>query len=168
MVRIPFEGEIIRAARDWDLDPDLVKAVVMQESSGRADAFRHEPEFWKRYCEGNPRWEGWEPRRVASSYGLMQVMYPTAIASGFRGEPEELFQIRVNLQVGCRVLAELLHWAKGAEAVALAAYNGGKGGIAREAPQAYARQVLARKRNITGSNVPPSSAPVSSLPGGEV
>jgi soluble lytic murein transglycosylase-like protein len=143
-MRSPYRAVIERAAADHDLDPLLVEAVVWQESSGMADAFRYEPGYWERYCKNDPRWTGWEPRRVASSYGLMQLMYPTALDTGYVGEPEGLFDINTNVQLGCRLLAKLLaHW-NGDVLKALASYNGGLGGVNRSQPMHYAHQVATR------------------------
>lgn len=143
-----YRQEIETAAREFGLEPDLVEAVVLQESSGRADAFRFEPAFFDRYLKRNPDYRGLVPRRIASSYGLMQVMYPTARELGFSAEPEMLFVPRVSLHFGCMLLARLLKWAGGDTAKALAAYNGGKGNWTAEAPLAYAAKVLERERRI--------------------
>lgn len=109
-----------------DLDPNLIEAIVRVESSGRAHAYRYEPQYWLRYLAKNPTYRHMEPRRAAASYGLMQVMYPTAVAMGFRGEPEELFLPRTSLKFGCLVLVDNLAWSNGDINAALAAYNGGK------------------------------------------
>lgn len=138
-----YRAEIEAAASVARLDPDLVEAVIEIESfGGRADAFRFEPDFYDRYLKGKPEWARWLPRRASSSYGLMQVMFPTARGIGFTGEPEELFVPKVNLYWGCKLLAKLLSWAKGNEAKALAAYNGGQGNWKADKPQAYAAKVL--------------------------
>lgn len=128
------------------LDPLLVEALVIVESSGHADAFRYEPAFYARYLRGRPEWAGAIPRRVSSSYGLMQIMYPVAKELGFTEEPEMLFLPGVNLTWGCLHLSQLLAWADGDYARACAAYNGGKGGNAKPPfrNQGYATKVLAR------------------------
>lgn len=120
-----YRNEIEFAARLAGLDPDLVEAVVLVESSGRTDAFRHEPDFYERYVKGKPEYEGRNPRRIASSYGLMQIMYTTAQLYGFRAEPEMLFLPNIGLEYGCRHLAALLkkHQETGD---ALEAYNAGR------------------------------------------
>jgi soluble lytic murein transglycosylase-like protein len=144
-----YRREIEIAAKAAGLDPDAQEAVVMQESSGRADAFRVEPAFYQRYLAGDPFYASFEnPRRVGSSYGLMQIMYSTARQYGFRGAPEELFGIEVNLRLGAKILASLLHTNGGRLADALAAYNGGPGGVGRPVPMAYAKSVLARMDKI--------------------
>jgi soluble lytic murein transglycosylase-like protein len=137
-----YRAEIEAAASVARLDPDLVEALVMIESSGRADAFRHEPAYLDKYIRGKAEWARWQPRRVASSYGLCQLMFPTARGIGFSGEPEELFVPKVNLYWGCKLLAKLLSWSKGNEAKALAAFNGGMGNWKAAEPQAYAGKVL--------------------------
>jgi soluble lytic murein transglycosylase-like protein len=125
-----YRAEIEAAAREHGLDADLVEALVLVESAGLAHAYRWEPEFWKRYLEGKPRWIGSNPRRVSASYGLCQVMFPVAVELGYVGEPEGLFVPSVALDMGCMKLAELLKWSGGNADAALAAYNGGKVGNA--------------------------------------
>jgi soluble lytic murein transglycosylase-like protein len=123
-----YRAEIEAAAREHGLDADLVEAVVLTESSGLANAYRFEPDFFRRYMEGKPQWIGANPRRVSASYGLMQVMLPVAVELGYVGEPEGLFVPSVALDVGCQKLASLLKWSGGNVDAALASYNGGKVG----------------------------------------
>jgi len=137
-----YRREIETAARDFGLDSDLLEALVMVESSGRADAFRFEPAFWSRYLEHNPEYKHENPRRVSSSYGLCQVMYSTARELGFNSDPEMLFVPRVSLHFGAMNLARLLKWAEGDATKALAAYNGGKGNWKDPQPQLYAAKVF--------------------------
>lgn len=144
----PYRPLIEQAASVFNLDANLVDGLIAVESGHRADAFRHEPGFYRRYLKGKPEWEAFNPRRVSSSYGLMQIMYPTAVMHGFQGEPELLFVPEINLDWGCRHLVQLIDWAGGNTYKALAAYNGGLGNWKSEKPQAYARKVLARVERI--------------------
>jgi soluble lytic murein transglycosylase-like protein len=137
-----YRPEIEAAARDFGLDPDLLEALVMAESAGEADAFRFEPDFWRRYLANHPDYKGKNPRRVSSSYGLCQVMYSTACNLGFKAQPESLFLPDVSLHFGAMYLSRLLKWAGGNAAQALAAYNGGQGNWTAEGPQSYAAKVL--------------------------
>lgn len=138
---IPYRSDVEFAAYAHGLDPDLVEAVVIQESSGHADAFREEPAFYERYLKHNRFYAGFNnPRRVGSSYGLMQVMFATAVDHGFTKQPEYLFLPNVNLDMGCKILAFLIK-RFGNVPDALAAYNGGLGGIDKPAPKAYALSV---------------------------
>lgn len=141
-----YRAEVEIMADRHGLTPDLVQAVCLIESSGRTDAFRHEPDFWTRYLAGKPEWDGANPRRVSSSYGLCQVMFPVAVEHGMaRTEPPEyLFVPLIGLDYGCRVLRERLDWSRGDLRKALASYNGGKGGWDRPVPQAYSDKVLGR------------------------
>lgn len=144
-----YRREIEEAAVKHSLDPNVVEAIVMTESSGYADAFRFEPGFWKRYLAKNPTYAGENPRRVSSSYGLMQIMLPVARELGFSGEPELLFLPAVNLDWGCKKFAQLLQWANDDLAKALEAYNGGKGSVGSEATTRYASKVLRRLWEVT-------------------
>lgn len=145
-----YRAETLEAADRHGLDVDLVTALVMHEShKGQAHAFRHEPEFWLKYMANKPEWDGAVPSRVSSSYGLMQVMFTTALQFGFRREdpPELLFIPTVNLDYGCRVLRDRIAWAKGDTLAALAAYNGGKTddnrpGVVPKRRQVYVDAVL--------------------------
>ncbi len=155
-VVVPWYGPLIEAAATHHgLPPDLVAAVVLVESSGLTHAYRYEPAYWLRYLAANPLWQHQNPRRVSASYGLMQVMVPTAHALGFRDEPELLFVPTVGLDWGCRELARLCKWAVSFDAppetrlrAALAAYNGGpRGNRPVDTPlrnDAYTRRVEAQ------------------------
>lgn len=137
-MRTFYWREIVTAAMKHKLDPVLVEAIVVKESNGNADAFRFEPAFWNRYLKPNKLYVGKNPRRVSSSYGLLQIMYPVAVERGYPPDlhPELLFVPETALDYGCRQLRYLIDWADEwpdlPEAVrlasAVAAYNGGKGG----------------------------------------
>lgn len=162
-LRTRYKADIDAAAARYGLDPLLIEALVVQESGGNTDAFRFEPDFWNRYLKGNPRYRSLNPRRVSSSYGLMQVMYcrilEDKIADNDAWEPEMLFIPQHGLDVGCRFYRELRDWAQELplagrgetiDLVSLAAYNGGRGGNDpnKNWPLkcgVYARQVLAKR-----------------------
>lgn len=124
-----YRAEIEAIASQFHLDPDLVEALVLVESSGKTHAYRFEPGFWQRYLKDKPKWDGANPERVSSSYGLMQVMYPVALEYGYaETAPEYLFVPTIGLFWGCTVLRSLLNWSQQDVDQALASYNGGKGG----------------------------------------
>lgn len=163
-----YRHKITTVANAHSLSPFLVEAICWVESRGRVDAFRHEPQFWDRYhLADKPEYSGMNPRRVSSSYGLMQIMYPVARELGFQGEPEMLFQIAVNLHWGCKKLREISDWANSfnirypdrLRAIA-AAYNGGKGGNAPGTPLrngVYADRVIATINVLTAPPPVPAS-----------
>lgn len=144
MPKFWYDAEVATMADRYGLDRDLVRAVVEVESSGRTHAYRYEPAFWLRYMTHKPEFDGAVPERVSASYGLMQVMYTTALQHGFTGAPEQLFVPLVGLEYGCRHLRHLLDEAGGDRERALAQYNGGsKGNTSRPfRNQYYVNKVL--------------------------
>jgi soluble lytic murein transglycosylase-like protein len=162
----PYRSEIVASAAAHGLDPDLVQAVVEQESSGRFYAYRYEPAFFMRYLASKAEYKDRNPHEVSASYGLMQTMFSTAVEHGYDGEPWGLFAPTVSLEYGCRVLASNLKWARGhyvglakhevviTTRAALAAYNGGKVGNQPNGPlrnREYADEVLMRYERIRGA-----------------
>lgn len=78
-------GYLIRhSAREYNLDPNLIFATIMVESSGNTYAIRH------------------EPRINDASYGLGQILYGTARGIGYRGKPEGLFDPATNIDLIAR------------------------------------------------------------------
>lgn len=156
-----YTAEIDVAAAAAELDPLLVEAVVVQESAGNTDAFRFEPQWWNRYLKRDPKSAGLNPRRVSSSYGLMQVMFPVAAERGYKGTPEGLFVPAVGLQWGCAHLAYLQSWSRTFDVpvaqqlqAMVASYNGGRGGNnpVTDHPlrsAGYARSVLAIRATLS-------------------
>ena len=112
--RYPLHYEhIVRGhARNYDLDPALVAAVIYQESKFDADA-----------------------RSDSGAVGLMQLLPETAkgIAArtgGSRFEVDDLLDPEINIRYGAWYLRHLLD-KYGTERDALAAYNGGQGNVDR-------------------------------------
>ena len=104
-----FDAAIESAAREFRLDPDLIRGVVAAESSGNPDAV-------------SPK----------GARGLMQLMPRTAREQATRlgmKEPQDdrLFVPEVNLRLGASYLASLLQRYGGSEEFAVAAYNAGPG-----------------------------------------
>lgn len=123
-----FRAEVEMTASLFGLDPDLLQAQVLVESSGKTHAYRFEPGFWQRYMKDKPEWDGANPERVSASYGLLQIMFPVAKELGYNDIPEHLFAPVTGLHWGALKLAKLRDWAGGDMAAALASYNGGKKG----------------------------------------
>lgn len=141
MTRTLYRRQIEAAAAAHGLDADLVEAVVLVESSGQTDSFRFERGFWDLYLKGKEPYATQIPRRVSSSYGLMQCMFAVAVEMGFKDEPERLFVPEIGLEYGCRKLAAELKWANGDVMKALGSYNAGRGGYASAPGRTYAGKV---------------------------
>ena len=131
---LPYKPLIEAVAAKHSLGGPLVAAVCRTESNFRTDAFRHEPQFWRRYMAKNPVYKSLHPRRYSSSYGLMQPMWVVAVENGLDRTlpPEHLFVPDIGLEFGCRRLKRCVAWAqqfgaseKDTLISALAAYNGG-------------------------------------------
>lgn len=146
---------IQQKATEHGLDPYLLAALVLQESSGNTDGFRWEPDFYNRYIRPKNLYPGQNPRRVSSSYGLCQVMLPTAHERGYPKDqpPEGLFVPEVGLEYGCKQLKWLQAWLERTYPTSppprrlralLASYNGGRQGPDALRPRnaAYADSVL--------------------------
>ena len=106
-----FDKEIAAAAAKYDLDPDLVRAVVYEES------------------RFNPREVG-----NAGEIGLMQIMPKLAAADWAKANKQplptrdELFDPELNLEIGCWYLSDSLKRFKDykySTELALARYNAG-------------------------------------------
>jgi hypothetical protein len=141
-------------AQAHGLNPELVRAIVMVESSGEPSAWNPEQRYryfwdvrlWKpfrsvtdaenasefppsdfRSLAGDADNEWWAQQ---ASWGVMQVMGAVAREQGCR-EPYLTVLCRdaeIGLLYGCRVLQSHLRWSKGVVDQAVAAYNGGHAG----------------------------------------
>lgn len=120
-------GAIINdAARRNEVDPQLVSAVIGQESGFRADAVSR-----------------------AGAMGLMQLMPDTARSLGVSNP----FDPKQNVQGGTTLLRELLDRYHGQLDLALAAYNAGPAAVDKYGgvppfpeTQAYVRNIMASYR----------------------
>ncbi|MCS6777423.1 MAG: lytic transglycosylase domain-containing protein [Chloroherpetonaceae bacterium] len=121
-----IEAHIEKYARLNGLDPQLVRAVIQQESGG------------------NPR-----AVSTAGAQGLMQLMPETAALYGVR----DSFDPEQNIAAGTRHLAGLLREFRGDLPLALAAYNAGIGTVRRYGgipPYTETRQYVQRILSMLG------------------
>jgi soluble lytic murein transglycosylase len=125
--RYPLRYEhIVRGhARNYDLDPALVAAVIYQESKFDAEA-----------------------RSDSGAVGLMQLLPETArgIATRTGGSAfrdDDLLDPELNVRYGCWYLRHLLR-KYGSLEDALAAYNGGQGNVDRGIRYAETRHYVER------------------------
>ena len=105
---VPTSGDrdldliIVRAGRQYGVDPRLIHAVIWQESKYKADAVSH-----------------------AGAKGLMQLM-PAAAA---RFDCEDRADREANVTAGTKYLRWLLKRFDGNVTLALAGYNAGEGNV---------------------------------------
>ncbi len=104
MGRMDQWKDLIRqVAGEEGIPAELLWATVATESSGKPDAYRFEPGYLRRYILDKEPWQEHYYKYgddVAASYGLVQIMYPTAVALGFESEPRVLFDPDLNLRYG--------------------------------------------------------------------
>lgn len=104
----PYEELVLQAAREYDLDPYLIWAVMREESHYRAEAVS---------------WVG--------ALGLMQIMPTTGkdIAGRLKVSDYNLLNPETNIRFGAYYLRRMLDTFSGDHDKALAAYNGGAGNV---------------------------------------
>jgi len=129
-------------AQRHNIWPELVCAIVEQESGFNPWAIRYEPAFFQKYvapfCAKALIKSETEARARAISWGLMQVMGQVAREAGFVGQfLSALCESTTGLEIGCRVLNHKILMADGNVRKALLLWNGGG------RPE-YADEVLAR------------------------
>lgn len=115
-VWVTYHALLQSKGQHHELDPQLLAAMICQESAGNTYAIRPEPGFLKRYYQGllalvrrtpsatDNHWFKY-PDVFSCSFGLLQVMYPVALEVGVALRyPTELCNPEIGVEAGCRVL----------------------------------------------------------------
>lgn len=125
-----WENLIQKYATEFGVSPDLVRAVIDQESNGNPRAVSH-----------------------AGAMGLMQLMPANVREAGV----SDAFDPEQNIRAGVAQLKEHLDRYNGDLRLALAAYNAGPGNVAKydgvppfKETQHYVRKILGRLNNESG------------------
>lgn len=164
--RTAYRGAIEQAARLHGVDPDVVEAMVLQESTGRPWAWNPEPKYrWFWDVQQRRPFRTLTPAEIASkwpphdfpaltaerdqewwgqqaSWGLLQVMGAVARERGFNGlYLTELSEPSVGLFVGCKHFAGLVRLAEGDIWKAVGMYNAGPGGWDSAPARVHVRKV---------------------------
>lgn len=106
-------GDIFRVAKQFDINPILVGAIVSVESGGQTFISRlepgykylYKPEF---YAHHNRVTLDTEINNQKTSWGLMQIMGATARELGFNGHLPSLCLSGQGLRWGCTYLEDKL------------------------------------------------------------
>ena len=125
---------------ELQVSQSLILAMIQQESGGNENAVRYEPAYEQRYILNNKTWldrcraGGFTSKEAATSYGLMQIMFPTAWNYNVT-KPKELFDPSTNIRVGTAIMAGRLK--KYTIEDALVTYNGGEGALLKPSSSAW-------------------------------
>ncbi len=102
-----YDDIFMKYANKYDVPFTWVKGVAGAESDWNPKAYRAEPQI------------------DDASRGLMQVLYRTAYALGYRGDPEGLYDPETNVNFGTKLLHDLIvRFGRDFNAV-YSAYNSG-------------------------------------------
>lgn len=122
--------EIIKEAADkYDLDPFIIAAIIMVESSGNHMASRFEPTWTHHLSPAQYALQldtdiQSEMDAQATSYGYMQVMGTVAREYGFGQNFTKLYNKKLNIDFGCKHLKNMYN-RYGDMQSAIASYNAG-------------------------------------------
>lgn len=124
----PLDAIVKEASQTHQVDADLIRSVIQQESAGQKDAVS-----------------------PVGAKGLMQLMDSTAKEVGV----SNAFDPRQNVMGGTAYLKKLLNRFGGSEKLALAAYNAGPGNVEKfgglppfKETQNYVKSILSRRAQI--------------------
>jgi len=127
---------INKVCSEFNIDPEILKAIVWTESKGNPDAIRYEEGFYVRYVRNQRPLIGHHSKGVCSyktekhsrsmSWGLCQIMGQTARELGFKGDfCSELNDPKTNLYYGAKCLRSKINQEKGDLYAGILRYNGG-------------------------------------------
>lgn len=126
---VPHWDAIKRVASHANIEPSLIAAIVMTESSGQPYATRYEAQ-WKYLADVDSHANRLkitvmtETMHQATSWGLMQIMGGTARDLGFRDHMPRLCEVDTGLLWGCLYIARLKNRFPALPDM-IAAYNAG-------------------------------------------
>ena len=162
----------IVAPGPWTMELSAMseKNVFRREAAKQAERFGIDPELYVRLIE---RESGFDPnaKGAAGEIGLAQIMPDTALKPGYgtdpildRSDPME------SLRFGAQHLANLIQNYDGDVTLALQAYNGGGGNVARGTVSDDAKQVcvgVIERQGVEGHSSAVSSRGFGSAGGGQ-
>ena len=110
---VVYRTEILAAAKPRKIDPRFVLAIMRQESSFRPGV-----------------------KSPSAARGLLQLVIDTAMKynkkAGYAAlQPDDLYDPKTNITIGCEYIADLLREFNGLHEAVAASYNGGEDNAAR-------------------------------------
>lgn len=118
-----LDQEAEKASQKYSIDKNIILALIQQESSNNPNAIRCEQSYENKWQELantlNCRQYGCDEliqspqgtfHKVSCSYGLMQLMYPTALENCPETvtTPESLYTQSINIDCGARYLSKMI------------------------------------------------------------
>jgi soluble lytic murein transglycosylase-like protein len=134
---LTLQGVIQQAATMYAVSPNLIRAVIRQESAGYPCAVSDK-----------------------GAMGLMQLMPDTAAQMGAR----DPFDIEQNVKGGTRFLSELMQKYNGDLNRVLGAYNAGPAAVDRAGGPPHFPETINYIRSVLQQIKPPADPKVSALP----
>ncbi len=102
-----YDDFFYAASETYDVPFTWLKAIAGAESDWRPDAYRYEAGI------------------NDASYGLMQILYRTAYALGYRGDPSGLYDPQTNINLGAKLIQENIQRFGSSFEKVYSAYNSG-------------------------------------------
>jgi Transglycosylase SLT domain len=143
-MNLEINQAIEKIADSYELDPDVVKAIVTQESNYNPYAIRYEPVY--KYLYDVTHFSQFllistdtEMMTQKCSWGLGQIMGAVAREQGHVGPMGQLFDVDVNIKHICILIQKLALKAKSLEAV-FSSYNDGLGALLKVKDGIYPNQ----------------------------
>jgi soluble lytic murein transglycosylase-like protein len=154
-----YDDIIDKISEKYKIEKELIKAIIYVESSFIKYAYRFESGFYKRYIKNNKRFKSHlfydEPKIIAASYGLMQIMFTTFEELGMKEilDPEILYDPETNINYGVKYLKRKIS-LYGLE-LGIISYNSGspRGIKPKEEPNfKYLKKVSCAYKKFNGAN----------------
>jgi soluble lytic murein transglycosylase-like protein len=101
-----FDDLISESAAAYSVPPDWIKAVIGTESGFNPNA----------HNASDPG---------GGAFGLMQVLYSTAVGLGYEGDPEGLYDPETNIDLGVKLMAQIIQRTGSDFSAMYSAYNSG-------------------------------------------
>jgi hypothetical protein len=124
-----YKNQIFDIAKQLNIDPVMVEAIVMTESGGLPHKVRFEP-AWKylykvdEFAKSLNITADTERTLQSCSWGLMQIMGSVARENGFTKDMPILCEVESKLFYGCKKLKSFMNKYP-IQADAIASYNAG-------------------------------------------